>query len=192
MPPLTRILAAARACTVCSASLPLGPRPLLQVGGQAHILLIGQAPGRVAHETGVPWNDASGRRLRTWLGVSDEEFYDPRRIALIPMGLCYPGKGKSGDLAPRPECAPLWQGPLRAELRRVSLTVYIGAHAFGSALADRLQNLSAAVRATGELLPERAVLPHPSPRNSLWLAQNRWFEAEILPQLRARVRQVLR
>ncbi|MFA6045941.1 MAG: uracil-DNA glycosylase family protein [Phycisphaerales bacterium] len=180
-----------RACRVCAQSLPNEPRPLLAASASSRILIIGQAPGRIAHETGVPWNDASGRRLREWLGVTDEQFYDESLIALVPMGFCYPGKSKSGDMAPRPECGPLWHPQILAKLRNVQLTVYIGNYPFARYLADEAASLTDGVRAAQRLLPSRILLPHPSPRNQMWLAKNRWFERDVLPRLRTRVEVVV-
>ena len=187
---LAEILRRARACTLCAEHLPAGPRPLFQAGPQARVLVIGQAPGRVAHESGIPWNDASGRRLREWLGVTPADFYDPRRLALLPMGLCFPGKGASGDLAPRLECAPLWHPQIRPHLHSLALTIFVGSYAFAAALGSEFRTLSEAVAAARALLPHRIVLPHPSPRNGIWLAQNPWFQRDVLPALRERVREV--
>lgn len=180
-----------RACRVCEGSLPNEPRPLVAASASSRLVLIGQAPGRVAHESGVPWNDASGRRLRQWLGVSDEEFYDPSLIALVPMGFCFPGKGKGGDMPPRPECAPLWHPRILPKLRKVELTVYIGRYPFERYLAREFASLTEGVRAADRLLPDRILLPHPSPRNQLWIRANPWFEQEVLPLLQRRVGRVV-
>ncbi len=169
-PGYTALLKAVRACTLCRKHLPLGPRPIVQLHPHAAILIAGQAPGRKVHETGVPFNDPSGDRLRQWLGVTREVFYNPRQIALLPMGFCYPGTGAAGDLPPRPECAPAWRGPLLAQLRRVQLTL---------------------VKSWRTHWPELIPLPHPSPRNNRWLGQNPWFERELLPAVRERVAAVL-
>ncbi|MFM9957355.1 MAG: uracil-DNA glycosylase family protein [Phycisphaerales bacterium] len=185
------LLKRARTCRECEHALPCEPRPLLAAAESSRILIIGQAPGRVAHETGVPWNDASGKRLRAWLGVSDEQFYDESLIALVPMGFCYPGKAKGGDMAPRPECAPLWHPRILSKLRRVELTVYIGNYPFARYLSEEAESLTEGVRAATKLLPTRILLPHPSPRNQMWLAKNRWFERDTLPLLRERVQVVL-
>lgn len=192
------ILTEARACRVCEHALPGGPRPLLAASASSRIVIIGQAPGRIAHETGVPWNDASGKRLREWLGVTDERFYDESIIALVPMGFCYPGTvktggggGKGGDMAPRPECAPLWHPRILPALTKIELTVYIGNYAFARYLASEAESLTEGVRAAKELLPTRILLPHPSPRNQLWLAKNPWFARDVLPALRKRVKAVL-
>ncbi|MEM7143553.1 MAG: uracil-DNA glycosylase family protein [Verrucomicrobiota bacterium] len=166
----------------------MGPRPVLQIGSAARVLIIGQAPGVKVHESGTPWKDASGRLLREWLGVDRETFYDADRVALMPMGFCYPGKGKSGDLPPREACAPLWHDVLLEVMPRVSLTILIGRYAQGHYLGDRAsENLTETVRAFREHLPEYLPLPHPSPRNRFWLAKNPWFEEEVLPELGQRV-----
>jgi uracil-DNA glycosylase len=189
---LFSILQDIRACQACSPHLPLGPRPLLAASSDSRILLIGQAPGRAAHESGVPWSDRSGDRLREWLDISREDFYDVKCIAIVPIGFCYPGKGKQGDLAPRPECAPLWHEKLFQSLRSVKLTVYLGHYAFDRYLGNSYGSLTAGVQDFKLLLPSRIVLPHPSPRNALWLKRHPWFAAKLLPDLKARVAAVLR
>lgn len=185
------ILKDARRCRVCEQELPHEPRPLLAASASSRLVIIGQAPGRVAHETGVPWNDASGKRLREWLGVSDEQFYDASLIALVPMGFCYPSTSKGGDMAPRPECAPLWHPRILPALTRVELTIYIGSYPFARYLSDVAESLTEGVRAAKSLLPARILLPHPSPRNQRWLAKNPWFGQDVLPALRSRVSSVL-
>ncbi len=155
------------------------------------IVIIGQAPGRIAHETGVPWNDASGKSLREWLGVTDEQFYDESLIALVPMGFCYPSESKGGDMALRRECVPLWHPQVLPKLTKVQLTVYIGKHFFARYLADEAESLTEGVRAATKLLPTRILLPHPSPRNQMLLARNLWLERDTIPMLRTRVRAVL-
>lgn len=177
----------ARGCAVCAADLPLGPRPLLQGTRRSKLLIIGQAPGRAAHESGVPWDDRSGARLRDWLGLTETRFYDADLVALMPMGLCYPGTGASGDLAPRPECAPLWHARLLRAFAGVELTVYTGAFAFAEYLSAEFKTITEAARGYSGLLPARVALPHPSPRNNRWLARNAWFEAEALPRIKRRV-----
>jgi uracil-DNA glycosylase len=177
----------ARACEVCVPHLPLGPRPIFSISTSARVLLIGQAPGKAAHETNTPWNDPSGVRLRDWLGVSDEQFYDAETIALMPMGFCYPGKGKSGDMPPRKECAPLWHPPFLDAMGQVELTVYIGRYAFERYLGSRYKTLTEAVRDHASLLPEQIVLLHPSPRNQMWMKRNAWFAEDALPALKSRV-----
>ena len=185
---LPQLLERARACTQCGDALPSGARPLLQAGSAASVIVIGQAPGRRAHDSGVPWDDASGERLRDWLGVSDEQFYDPDTIALMPMGFCYPGTGKSGDLPPRPECAPLWHQAMLSRLPNIKLTVLIGQYAINHYTERRYRTLTEAVRDFKSLLPRSIALPHPSPRNNRWLAKHPWFNDEVLPRLRKRVR----
>jgi len=188
---LLSVLQDVRGCQVCEPHLPFGANPLLAATPHSRILLVGQAPGRVAHESGVPWSDRSGERLRNWLGISARVFYDAQRIAIVPMGFCYPGKGKTGDLAPRPECAPLWHGTVLASLRSVELTIYLGRYAFEYYLKDSYEGLTLAVRDFNRLLPARILLPHPSPRNAIWIKQHSWFEASVLPALKARVAEIL-
>lgn len=190
-----QILMQARACTLCAANLPLGPRPVLQMAPEARILIIGQAPGLKVHQTGIPWNDPSGDTLRRWLDLSREQFYDPQLIAIMPMGFCYPGKGKSGDLPPRPECAPAWHQQLLEVLPNIELTLYIGLYAQRYYLSHRdskrYKTLTETVRHWRDFAPSQLPLPHPSPRNRYWLTNNPWFEAEELPALRQRVHEVL-
>lgn len=188
---LNVLLRDVRACELCAASLPLGPRPVLQCHGAARILIAGQAPGRKVHESGVPFQDASGDRLRAWLGVSPDVFYDERKIAILPMGFCFPGTGASGDLPPRPECAPAWRGELLGHLRKLQLTLVIGQYAQQHHLPDAGSSVTEVVRAWRRHWPGIVPLPHPSPRNNRWLVQNPWFEAELLPALKARVAEAL-
>ena len=186
---LEGLVARARACTICEAHLPLGPRPVLRARPGARLLLIGQAPGTRVHETGIPWNDPSGDRLRDWLQLDRETFYDETRIAIVPMGFCYPGRDpRGGDRPPRPECAPTWHAPIRASLPAVELTLLIGLYAQAHYLgARRRASLTETVRAWRDYQPEFLPLPHPSWRNTAWLKRNPWFEAELLPKLRARI-----
>lgn len=184
---LPQLVAAAQGCAVCANDLPCGPRPLLQAGRSAAIMIIGQAPGRRAHDSGTPWDDASGQRLRDWLGVSEAQFYDSGCIALMPMGFCYPGTGASGDLPPRPECAPRWHNRLLNKLPKIELTVLIGRYAIDHYAEQTYRTLTEAVADHARFLPDRIVLPHPSPRNNRWLAKNPWFAEEVLPKLRRRV-----
>jgi len=188
---LRSLLAEVRACERCAQHLPLGPRPVLRIRSSARILIASQAPGRKVHETGIPFNDLSGDRLREWLGVTREEFYDARRVAIVPMGFCYPGTGRSGDLPPRPECAPAWRAPLLAHLKRLELTLAIGQYAVRYHFPDAKGSLAAAVAAWRRHWPRAAPLPHPSPRNNLWLRRNPWFEREVLPQVRRRLRELI-
>lgn len=178
-----------RACRVCEPHLPLGPRPVFLVGARARLMIVGQAPGRRVHESGVPWNDPSGDQLRAWLRMERAQFYDTGRIAILPTGLCYPGSGSRGDLPPRPECAPLWQARFRAALPGVRMTLLVGMHAQAFHLGRRRKaTLAQTVRAWREYLPEFFPLPHPSPRNRQWMKNNPWFEEEVVPALRRRVR----
>lgn len=183
------VKAAARACTVCAPSLPLGPRPVLRGNTPARLLIVGQAPGAKVHASGIPWDDASGARLRQWLALPPEVFYDEDRVAIVPMGLCYPGANpKGGDNPPRPDCAPLWQARMRAALPAVSLTLLIGQYAQGWWLGSRrLPTMTATVARWRDYAPAFFPLPHPSWRNTAWLKKNPWFEAEALPVLRQRV-----
>lgn len=187
---LAVVVSEARACTHCARFFDHEPRPVFQVGADARILVIGQAPGRAVQASGVPWDDPSGDRLRRWLDVDRDTFYDPDRIALVPMGFCYPGHGPSGDLPPRPECAPLWHDRILAELPEDRLTVLIGAYAQARYLPERSKTLTETVSRWREHLPT-FVLPHPSPRNQRWLAKNPWFEDEVVPALQSRVRDAL-
>ncbi|TQV80205.1 uracil-DNA glycosylase family protein [Exilibacterium tricleocarpae] len=180
-----------RACRRCEADLPLGPNPVVRAQGSARILVIGQAPGTRVHATGIPWNDPSGDRLRDWMGVDRETFYDDSHIAIMPMGFCYPGKGKSGDLPPRTECAPLWHEKILAHLPDIALVLLIGSYAQAYYLEDSYKTLTERVRAWRDCLPRALPLVHPSPRNRLWLRKNPWFEEDVVPFLRQRVRTLL-
>lgn len=189
------LLKEVRACRVCETELPLEPNPVLRAKRSANILVIGQAPGTRVHESGIPWNDASGKRLREWMKVDDKIFYDPTKIAIIPMGFCYPGKGKSGDLPPREECAPLWHKKLLAHLPNIKITLLIGQYAQKYYLGD-FENINRAsvtetVSNWKKYSPKYFPLPHPSPRNTLWLKKNSWFEQKTIPQLRKQVRAAL-
>ncbi len=185
------ILTEARACTHCASELPLGPKPLLAGKSSARILIVGQAPGRVAHETGKPWNDKSGERLRDWLGMTDDQFYDESVTAIVPMGFCFPGTGKSGDMPPRPECAPLWHERILKSLKHIGLTVYAGKYAMEHNAGGAYASVTEAAKAYADHLPERIFLPHPSPRNNLWLKKNPWFERDVLPKLRRRAAELV-
>jgi len=185
-------VAAVRACEICKPHLPLGTRPVFQIGQTARILVVGQAPGRRVHETGIPFNDPSGERLRSWMGIDRSVFYDSARIALLPMGFCYPGTGKSGDLPPRPECAEHWRKRLLGLLPDIQLTLVIGQYAQAWHLGDQQKDtLTETVKNWKEYWPRVLALPHPSPRNNLWLRKNAWLEEEILPVLKSRVSQLL-
>ena len=177
-----------RRCRLCAEHLPLGPRPVLQLDPRARILIAGQAPGRRVHESGIPFLDASGERLRDWMGLAPDAFYDPARIAILPMGFCYPGSGRAGDLPPRRECAPAWRAQLLAVLPAVELTLVIGRYALDFHLGERQRvSVTETVRAWRDFWPDMVPLPHPSPRNNRWLARNRWFATGVVPALRARV-----
>lgn len=185
---MDQLLSEIRNCSVCKEYLPLGPRPIVSAHPESRIVIIGQAPGTKVHQSGVPWDDPSGKQLRKWLNVTDEQFYDERLFALIPMGFCYPGKGKSGDLPPRRECAPQWHQPLLGQMPKLKLTILIGQYAQIHYLGDaRKKTLTETVKNYQDYGPDVFVLPHPSPRNRFWLSKNPWFEEEVLPMLRARV-----
>jgi len=190
---LEDLLARVRACRLCAAELPLGPRPVLRVAATARLLIVGQAPGTRVHETGIPWNDASGDRLRQWLGLDRETFYDESRIAILPVGLCFPGTDpKGGDRPPRRECAPLWHPPVRAHLSAVALTLLVGGYAQAFYLGERCRgSMTETVADWRAYLPDVLPLPHPSWRNTGWLKRNPWFEAELLPEQRRRVAALL-
>ena len=188
---LPALLTDIRACTLCAEHLPLGPRPVVQASASARILIVGQAPGRKVHETGLPFNDPSGDRLRDWMGISRELFYDDSKIAIVPMGFCFPGTGKNGDQPPRPECAPAWRAPLLAHLKKVELVLVIGQYAQAWHLPEAGVNVTAIVQGWKQHWPQVLPLPHPSPRNNLWFKRNPWFAEEVLPQLRQRVAELL-
>ena len=189
---LEDLLAEVRACTLCEGELEHGVRPVVQASAEASVLVAGQAPGRRVHASGVPFDDPSGERLREWMGVTREEFYDPARIAILPMGFCYPGTGRSGDLPPRPECAEAWRSRLLGRLPGLRLSLLIGKHAMDWHLGTRRQTLTETVRQWRVQGPACLPLPHPSPRNNRWLTRNPWFGEQVLPVLRARVRAALR
>jgi uracil-DNA glycosylase len=190
---LDNLLTKVRACRECADALPLGPRPVLRAGASARILVVGQAPGTKVHETGIPWNDPSGDRLRAWMAVDRPTFYDEARIAIIPMGYCYPGRNaRGGDLPPRKECARTWLPCLLAHLPHVRLTLLVGTYAQHHYLGARVKDsLTETVRAWREYAPEYLPVPHPSFRNLRWLQRNPWFEEEVIPHLRASVRRLL-
>ena len=190
--PLEQLTVEIRACTLCAHALPMGPRPVLQVSESARILIVGQAPGIRVHQTGVPFDDPSGNRLRAWMGIDKNVFYDAEKIAIVPMGFCYPGTGKSGDLPPRPECAPTWRAKLLDQLPQISLTLVIGQYAqawhLGRLAKDNLTETVKAWQAFGRhVIP----LPHPSPRNNIWLKKNPWFEQQVIAALQQQVRWAL-
>ena len=185
------LLESVRRCRLCEESLPLGPRPVVQLDPQAKILIAGQAPGRRVHESGVPFDDPSGDRLREWLGISRDIFYDPTKVAILPMGFCYPGTGKSGDLPPRPECENAWRRQLLNQLTRIRLTLVIGQYAQKWHLRHVEKNLTETVRAWKDYGPGVMPLPHPSPRNNIWLKKNPWFSESLIPELRRATRRAL-
>jgi len=186
---LDSLLSDVRECRACEGALPLGPRPVVQVGHGAKVLIVGQAPGTKVHASGVPFDDASGNRLRLWMGVNKPDFYDPSRFAIIPMGYCYPGRGSGGDLPPRKECAEMWLDHLLAHLPDVQLTLLIGLHAQRHFLGNRRkESLTETVQAWREYGPAYLPLPHPSPRNTAWFQRHPWFDEEVVPELRARIK----
>ena len=191
--PLDALLADIGACTLCARHLPLGPRPVVRVSPSARILIVGQAPGTRVHETGIPWNDRSGERLRHWLALPPDLFYDETRIAIVPSGFCYPGVDpKGGDKPPRPECAPLWHPKILPHLRERRLTLLVGLYAQRYYLGmSRGRTMTETVARFSEVLPDFFPLPHPSWRSTGWLRRNPWFEADVLPVLRARVADAL-
>jgi uracil-DNA glycosylase len=192
---LNKLLSEVRACRICAEHLPLGPRPVVRMAKSARILVIGQAPGTRVHETGLPWNDASGDRLRDWLGLSVDDFYDPAKLAIMPMGFCYPGRfDRGGDLPPRPECAPTWHDPLMHHLPDIGLTLLIGQYAQQRYLgARRAKTMTETVHHFADFLPDGILpMPHPSWRNTAWMKKNPWFEADLLPVLQSRVQGLLK
>ena len=185
---LNSILREVRNCKLCEAHLPLGANPVLSINSQSKILIIGQAPGTKVHATGIPWNDPSGNELRRWLDVDSNTFYDPEIFGIMPMGFCYPGRGRGGDLPPRKECAPTWHSMLSSQMPNLKLILLIGAFAQSYYLGERRKNnLTETVKNFKEYLPNYFPLVHPSPRNRLWMRKKPWFETEVLPELRDRV-----
>ena len=189
---LDSLLRAVHGCRACAAQLPLGPRPVLQAGSTARILIVGQAPGARVHASGIPWSDPSGERLRRWMGINASVFYDEHKVALMPMGFCYPGRAASGDRPPRRECAPLWQARLLMQMPHIELTLLVGAHAQAHFLRDVGHvSVTATTRDWHAHAPRFIPLPHPSPRNVAWFKANPWFESEVLPVMQGRVRRLL-
>ncbi|MFA0147957.1 uracil-DNA glycosylase family protein [Vibrio lentus] len=177
-----------RQCTACEPHLSHGANPVIQAHPNARLLIIGQAPGIKVHQSSIPWNDASGERLREWLGMDSDTFYDQQKVAIVPMGFCYPGKGKSGDLPPRKECAALWHQKVLQSLPNIQMTLLIGQYAQNYYLKDKATNtLTETVRNWQAWAPEFLPLPHPSPRNNIWLKKNPWFESEVIPYIRKHV-----
>ncbi|GAB5453414.1 MAG: uracil-DNA glycosylase family protein [Halioglobus sp.] len=189
--PLHDLLTEVRACRHCEAELPLGPNPVLRAGTGARVLIVGQAPGTRVHASGIPWDDPSGDRLRDWLQIDRDTFYNESRIAIVPMGFCYPGRGKSGDLPPLPACAPLWHERLLAHMPKIELVLLVGSYAQNHYLGRSRETLTQRVQRFRDFAPRYLPLPHPSPRNNLWLRRNPWFEQEVLPALRRRVNAIL-
>lgn len=190
---LSSVLREVHACQICSANLPFGPRPVLQLAGSARLLIIGQAPGSKVHQSGIPWDDASGDRLRDWLKLDRSVFFDTARVAILPMGLCYPGAGEhGGDNPPRPECAPRWHARLLKFLPDIQLTLLIGQYAQRHYLAaKRKRSMTETVQAFPEYMPQFFPLPHPSWRSAVWMRKYPWFESAILPELQKTVRALL-
>lgn len=185
---MDQLLHQIQGCNLCEKHLALGPRPIVAAHPKSKIAIIGQAPGAKVHQTGVPWDDPSGKKLREWLNVTEQQFYNKQLFALIPMGFCYPGKGKSGDLPPRPECAPKWHNPLMDQMPNLDLIILIGQYAQNHYLGDTMKrNLTETVNNYNIYLPKYFVLPHPSPRNRFWLQKNPWFGKQVLPELQKRV-----
>lgn len=190
---LEQLVARVKQCEICKGKIPFLPKPIFRVSSTAIMLIVGQAPGIRVHNTGIPWNDPSGDRLREWLQLDRPSFYDESKIAIIPSGLCYPGKGERGDLPPRPECAPQWHPEFRKHLKNLKLTLLVGTHAQNYYLKSRLKpTMAQTVRCFKEYLPEFFPLPHPSPRNIMWFRKNLWFEQEVLPELRKIIAQILK
>ena len=190
---LDNLLNEVKACRICETELPLGPNPILRAKRSAKILIVGQAPGVKVHESGIPWNDPSGKRLREWMKVDEQTFYDPAKVAIIPMGFCYPGKGSSGDLPPREECAPMWHKKLLTHLPNIKTTLLIGQYAQKYYLSDsKSASVTETVMNWKHYMPDYFPLPHPSPRNTLWLKKNSWFEQKTIPQLRKYLRAALK
>ena len=182
---MKQLLSEIQQCTICSTHLDLGPRPVVTGHPNSKIIIIGQAPGTKVHASGIPWDDASGKELRRWLDISVDAFYNTENIAIVPMGFCYPGKGKSGDLPPRPECAPQWHEALLGQMPKVELVLLIGMYSQKYYLRDTAKRtLTETVKNYQEYLPKYLPLPHPSPRNRHWLTKNPWFEEEVIPVLR--------
>ncbi|MEL6721491.1 MAG: uracil-DNA glycosylase family protein [Bacteroidota bacterium] len=178
-------------CTYCEPHLPLGANPIFSFSEDSKVALISQAPGILAHQKSIPYKDPSGKRLRTWLGVDEKTFYNPHHFAILPMGFCYPGKGKSGDLPPRKECAPLWHHQIWELLDNIQLKIVIGQYAQQAYLPNRKRNLTLSVQAYQKYLPEFFPIVHPSPRNRFWLAKNPWFETEVIPSLRKKIQELI-
>lgn len=187
----TTLLAEVKSCRICDNYLPFGARPVLQLHPNARILITGQAPGKKVHDSGIPFDDASGSRLREWMGISKDEFYNAKQVAILPMGFCYPGTGKSGDLPPRRECEQAWRKSLLEQLPSVEMTLVLGKYAQDYHFGKSNSSLTELVRSWKTYWPKMVPLPHPSPRNNIWLRRNPWFEAELLSLLRTTIPQIL-
>lgn len=186
------ILKQIRSCNVCEKYLPLGANPIVAASSKSQVIIIGQAPGKIVHTTGIPWNDKSGDNLRTWMGVDKPSFYNTDFFALMPMGFCYPGKARAGDMPPRPECAPLWHNRLLSSMKEVKLILLIGQYAQNYYLDELVNNsLTNTVRNYRQYLPKYFPLPHPSPRNNIWQAKNEWFGREVLPELKKQIKNII-
>ena len=186
---MKKLIAEIKSCVVCKAHLPNAPKPVFTIHAKAKILIIGQAPGQKVQDSGIPWDDQSGNELRRWFGVGKEQFYNPELFALMPMGFCYPGKGVSGDLPPRPECAPLWHQQILKQLKNIQLIILIGQYSQKYYLGGKLKStLTETVKSYEEFLPKYFLLVHPSPRNKIWQKKNSWFEKEVVPQLQIMIR----
>lgn len=189
---MEKLLKEIKACTFCKEHLDLGPNPVVAANVTSKILIVGQAPGTKVHRSGIPWDDPSGVQLRKWMGIDSEIFYDESIVAIVPMGFCYPGKGKTGDLPPRPECAPLWHQKLLDKMPAIQLTLLIGQYAQKYYLGKRKKrNLTETVRNYEDYLPTQLPMPHPSPRNRFWLSKNPWFESSVVPQLQQKISTLL-
>lgn len=186
-----KLLTRVRDCRLCADHLPLGPRPVLQLDPKARILIAGQAPGRKVHESGIPFDDASGRRLREWMSIDSNTFYNPEQVAILPMGFCFPGTGKSGDFPPRPECRPAWRESLLAQLPNLEITLVLGQYAQAYHFGDRFKSVTKLVESWEDYWPRQVPLPHPSPRNNIWLRRNPWFELELIPKIQAKISALL-
>jgi uracil-DNA glycosylase len=188
---LENLLSEIRSCRICEESLPLGPNPVVQFSRESRILIVGQTPGTKVHASGVPWDDASGRNLRKWMDINEKIFYDTSKVAIVPMGFCYPGKGKSGDLPPRAECAEAWHDKVMSHLPKLELTLLIGQYAQNYYLDSRLNTLTETVRNWKAYQPKYFPLPHPSPRNNIWMKKNKWFGKQVLSHLKRSVKRTL-
>ena len=180
-----------KSCTICKDKLSDGVRPVFQLHPKARILIVGQAPGRKVHESGIPFDDASGNRLREWLGINHEIFYNDEQIAILPMGFCYPGTGKNGDLPPRPECEPAWRSQLMQQIPNIKITLVLGMYAQKYHFGNEYRTLTELVKSWKKYWPNVIPLPHPSPRNNIWLSKNQWFETELVPKLQTKISSIL-